>query len=453
VNLLNELTTNTNGGTLTVMGTTTPLATNVTVNTSNAVLYGDYTFAATNMLLATNFTALALGNGLAATNAVAFNLVSNAVFQYDGNGNLTNDGWRNLAYDDENQLIQVSVPNQWMSQFVYDGKMRRRIRTEFTWESGSWVQTNQVRYVYDGNLVVQERGTNNLPLVTYTRGRDLSGSLEGADGIGGLLARTDTNGSSYYHADGNGNVAMLVNSSQAVAAKYVYDAFGNLISKSGPLADANLYRFSSKEAHSNSGLDYYLYRYYDPNLQRWPNRDPIGEPGGLNLYDFTQNDPVNNRDALGLDVYKVQFHSQTPCLDHREIIGDDGLGNAYILSYGPRNGGGIYMVGTHTVCGAGQIDYALRKSTSAASVVSNMSGKNGFKVDKIVYTTGHTMLNPNLLTALYSGGFIAIDQELGLEAKNWENPTQNYIFLWHDCGTDANNWIKRAERYLTDSLY
>jgi RHS repeat-associated protein len=302
VNSLNELTTNTNGGTLTVMGMTTPIATNVTVNGSNAVLYGDYTFAAPNMPLATNYTALALGDGLAATNAVAFNLVSNAIFQYDGNGNLTNDGWRSFVYDDENQLIQVSVPTQWMSQFVYDGKMRRRARTEFRYQNGTWVQTNQVRYVYDGNLVVQERTTNNQPLVTYTRGRDLSGSLEGAGGIGGLLARTDTNGSTYYHADGNGNITILINSFQAVVAKYLYDAFGNILSKSGPLADGNLYRFSSKEAHPNSGLVYYLYRYYDPNLQRWPNTDPIGELGGRNLYVALRNNALQSIDPLGLTI-------------------------------------------------------------------------------------------------------------------------------------------------------
>src|SRR6202012_3545338 len=81
----------------------------------------------------------------------------------------------------------------------------------------------------------------------------------------------------YYHADGIGNVTALANTSAAIVAKYVYDAFGNLIAKSGPLADANLYRFSSKEAHLNSGLVYYLYRYYDANLQRWLNRDPLGD--------------------------------------------------------------------------------------------------------------------------------------------------------------------------------
>jgi RHS repeat-associated protein len=115
---------------------------------------------------------------------------------------------------------------------------------------------------------------------------------------------------------------MLINGSQAVVAKYLYDAFGNTLSLAGPLANANLYRFSSKEAHQNSGLVYYLYRYYDPNLQRWPNKDPLGEPGfevvrhyttdvfryiafllelgQFNLYEFVQNDPVLDYDALGL---------------------------------------------------------------------------------------------------------------------------------------------------------
>jgi hypothetical protein len=104
---------------------------------------------------------------------VNVSISTNVGFHYDGNGNLTNDGLRNFVYDDENELIQVSVSNQWMSQFSYDGKMRRRIRNEFTWQ-GSWVQTNEVYYVYDGNLVIQERDINNLPTVTYTRGKDLS---------------------------------------------------------------------------------------------------------------------------------------------------------------------------------------------------------------------------------------------------------------------------------------
>src|SRR5436309_9883511 len=172
--------------------------------------------------------------------------------------------------------------------------MRRRIRKEFTWQNSAWVVTIEVRYIYDGNLEIQWRDGNNLPTLTLTRGRDLSGSLQGAGGIGGLLARTDAaNGqTACFHADGNGNVTALINSQQIIAAKYIYDPFGNTLSQSGPLADANTYRFSSQEYHQPSGLSLYLYRAYEPNLQRWLNRDPIGELGGVNLFRFVRNSPT-----------------------------------------------------------------------------------------------------------------------------------------------------------------
>jgi RHS repeat-associated protein len=143
--------------------------------------------------------------------------------------------------------------------------------------------------------------------VVYTRGNDLSGSLEGAGGIGGLLARSSGYSGStgnwsthdYYHADGNGNITCLVDTSQTLAASYRYDPYGNLISSSGALASTNTCRFSSKEYIPSAGLYYYLYRFYDPNLQRWVNRDPIDEEGGLNLYAFP-NDPVDFVDIDGL---------------------------------------------------------------------------------------------------------------------------------------------------------
>jgi hypothetical protein len=47
-----------------------------------------------------------------------------------------------------------------------------------------------VNYIYDGMRVIQERDGNNWPQVSYTRGLDLSGTFEGAGGIGGLLARS-----------------------------------------------------------------------------------------------------------------------------------------------------------------------------------------------------------------------------------------------------------------------
>jgi uncharacterized protein RhaS with RHS repeats len=50
-----------------------------------------------------------------------------------------------------------------------------------------------------------------------------------------------------------------------------------------------------------SGLYYYDFRYYEPNLQRWLSRDPIEEEGGINLYEYVDNNPINEIDPLGLD--------------------------------------------------------------------------------------------------------------------------------------------------------
>src|SRR6185312_3249175 len=105
-------------------------------------------------------------------------------------GNLLSDGQQNFAYDDENQLTSVWKTNVWRNDFVYDGKFRRRVGKDFRWDGSGWIETNEVRFIYDDSLVVQERDTNNIPLATYTRGRDLSGAIQGAGGIGGLLART-----------------------------------------------------------------------------------------------------------------------------------------------------------------------------------------------------------------------------------------------------------------------
>jgi RHS repeat-associated protein len=170
--------------------------------------------------------------------------------------------------------------------------------------------------------VIQERNAaNNTPTVSYTRGNDLSGTMEGAGGIGGLLARSDGYSSgnftnhSYYFADGNGNITYMLNSSESMVASYRYDPFGNTISSSGTLSTNNVYRFSSKEIHPNSGMYYYGYRFYDPNLQRWINRDPIWEMAALairqarpytalddfaNAYIFVRNDAANEYDGDGM---------------------------------------------------------------------------------------------------------------------------------------------------------
>ena len=340
VNDLNELSNATHSGTLTVAGTTSSSATTVHVNGSVAERYADVTFARGGFGVTNGnntFTAIASDSlGRSSTNSVTVFLPGTNSFNYDLNGNLLSDGYRTFTYDDENELTSVVVSNgistPTLTSNIYDGKMRRRIRKDYVWQ-GAWVQSAEVHYVYDGNVVIQERDGNNLPLVSYTRGNDLSGSLQGAGGIGGLLARTDNSlltvnsplSTSYYHADGNGNITSLISFQQYIQARYVYDPFGNIASQSGALADANTCRYSSKEFDKNTGLAYCLYRFYDPNLQRWINRDPMTERGfenlrkhrtkrpikwlpfgeqteGPNMFAYVRNDPQDLLDPVGLGM-------------------------------------------------------------------------------------------------------------------------------------------------------
>jgi RHS repeat-associated protein len=163
-------------------------------------------------------------------------------------------------------------------------------------------------------LVIQERhyfpqAATFVPqqTVTYTHGIDLSGTRQGAGGIGGLLARTDSNGSAFYHCDAMGNITAMVDASGNEVAAYLYDPYGNLLGKWGSLADANVYRFSSEELHLASGIYHFEYRDYDPNLQRWLSRDPIGEQEGPNLYAYVENDPNDWIDPLGLGMFSEHF--------------------------------------------------------------------------------------------------------------------------------------------------
>lgn len=256
----NQLSTINRSGPLTVTGNTPAPATNVTVNGNVADRYADFTFARTNNAQSGTpnpFTIIAQStNGLNATNTATYNLPASISLSYDLNGNLTNDGLRNFTYDADNQLTTNWVTGQWKTELVYDGLGRRRITRDYTWNSGvgTWNLTNTTRQIYDGLLPIQERDANNNTLVTYTRGLDFSGSIHGAGGIGGLLARTDNAGSTFYHADGSGNITALMNCDGDIVARYLYNPFGKLTGKWGSLADANVMRFSSMPYHDKAGL-------------------------------------------------------------------------------------------------------------------------------------------------------------------------------------------------------
>ncbi len=166
---------------------------------------------------------------------------------YDEDGNLVSfaDGNTTLyTYDAENRLTQVEpqspITGDTKVTFLYD-YMGRRVQKKVYTHSGGWSLSSDTRYVYDGWNVVQELNASGQVLKSYVWGLDLSNTLQGAGGIGGLLASVEGTSTYYFLYDGNGNVGQVVSAADGtIAAHYEYDPYGNLSLSNGSLANRTL---------------------------------------------------------------------------------------------------------------------------------------------------------------------------------------------------------------------
>jgi len=153
-------------------------------------------------------------------------------------------------------------------------------------------------FVYDGWNMIQER--NNIVVREHVWGLDLSQSLQGAGGVGGLLATEDSSGVYYVTFDANGNVSEYVKSSDStVAAHYEYGPFGETIVLTGDKKNDFTHWWSTKPFDAETGIVKFQKRDYLPALGRWASKDPIGEFGGVNLYQYTFNNPEMFYNDLG----------------------------------------------------------------------------------------------------------------------------------------------------------
>ena len=238
------------------------------------------------------------------------------LYAYDLDGNLTQDGRWDYTYDAENRLVSLQtradmaaaapgLPRQRLT-FSYDFQGRRIAKKveNYSVVTSTWSTTTDLRFLYDGwNLLAEKDAlAANALLRGYSWGLDLSGSTQGAGGVGGLVWASVGTASYTPAYDGNGNIIAWIDLTTGTKiADNDYDAFGKPISISG--TNPAPFGFSTKYLDSETSLNYYGFRYYNPSTGRWLSRDPIEEEGGLNLYGMVDNDPVSFVDPLGLALY------------------------------------------------------------------------------------------------------------------------------------------------------
>jgi len=183
--------------------------------------------------------------------------------------------------------------------------------------------------------IAELNATNHALVRSYAWGLDLSETLDGAGGVGGLLwvnqHSASSAGAHFCTYDGNGNVWQLVAASTGTeTGRYEYGPFDDALRTTGPAAASSSFRFSTKRTDPASGLVLYAYRIYRPIVGRWLTRDPLAEQDGWNLYQMVQNTPTEQCDQYGLR--RVEYEVQDWWVTWYTDILNQTLGTQY-LSY------------------------------------------------------------------------------------------------------------------------
>lgn len=218
-------------------------------------------------------------------------------FTYDANGNTLTDGVRTMTWDAKNRLKTVTVgADTWKWDYDY---LDRRVK-----EYLNNVVTKL--YIWRGNEIVQERTAANA----ITRTHYFGGFSDGA---------APTTGTKYQTLpDHLGNIREVITTTGVIAARYDYTPYQGPVAVGTQTVTPTFLTIGRYQRHVGSGLELALYRAYDPILGRWMSEDPIGESGGLNLYEYVSNDPLNRADLYG----------QHPALAGAALVFLDHLGGA-----------------------------------------------------------------------------------------------------------------------------
>jgi RHS repeat-associated protein len=205
---------------------------------------------------------------------------------YDSNGNVRNANGRSFTYDFEDRVKAV---NNGAVRLTYDGdgnvvaKTAGGVTTRYLIDDSNPTEYAQVvEELVDGQVVRQ-----------YTWGDAIVSQRQL---IGGSWS------ASFYSFDGHSSVRQLTNESGVVTDTFTYDAFGNVIERTGTTPNAILY--NQQYFDPDLGLYFLRARHYDPNKGRFQSVDPfpgyMDEPMSLHKYLYVNADPVNFIDPSGL---------------------------------------------------------------------------------------------------------------------------------------------------------
>jgi RHS repeat-associated protein len=236
-------------------------------------------------------------------------------------------------YDPNGNLIRIISPE---SSALYTYNSRGQL-TEVIVQSGINVTHETYTYDYAGNRISKTTDSEHTKYLLDTNGSltqviaelDLYGNVKAYYTRGDELISQDREGEiSYYIYDGHGNVRFLTNASGHVTDSYDYDAFGNLLNRTGDTE--NNYLYCGEQFDSTTGLYYLRARYMNPSTGTFISMDSYQgsayDPVSLHKYLYANANPVMYSDPSG---YMALTLTQLAVLSFATVAGGFALVNLF----------------------------------------------------------------------------------------------------------------------------
>jgi RHS repeat-associated protein len=230
-----------------------------------------------------------------------YTVIASVSQTHDDNGNLTDDGVYDLAYDYRNNLIEVVSSSVVLSECEFDVLGRRSKQV-----TGDGAYTTL--YFYDGEHVVEEFDGSDDLLRKFVYGQRI-------DEIRVMIAPDyadvddDQNTTEvlhfYYHTDMLGTVTHITDESENVVESYEYTPYGETTIKDGSGSTIsgsdilNPHMFTARRLDEDTGLYHYRRRAYDPRGGKFLQRDGADYADGVALHAYAKSCPTLFIDPMG----------------------------------------------------------------------------------------------------------------------------------------------------------